>query len=756
VTTRDTGPGAPHTRDHPQAEGQAPSAVSDAHPPPPSPRPRARDASTLSSLLTWITRRRWTIAGSAFAAVAVVLLLHLLFPPDLTRFQDRSTVVLDRDGRILRAFLATDGIWRLSATPDDVDPLYLEILKIYEDRRFDEHWGVDPLAAARAFWQLLSEGRVVSGASTLTMQTARLLEPGPRGVPAKLRQVVRALQLEATESKDKILTYYLTLAPFGGNLEGVRAASIAYFGKEPVELTLAQAALLVALPQSPERLRPDRFPEAARAGRRKVLERLLDAGFIDQKRFEEALEEPIPTARRNFPFHAPRLARSLADRLEAVNARGGAVGTYIDPRLQYGIEGLVGREIESEAFEDGASIAVVVVENRTRELRAYLGGADFWAEEGQVDVARSYRSPGSALKPFIYGLGFDDLVIHPQTLIEDRPTSFGDYAPRNFSGGFAGTVTVREALQRSLNVPAVAVLDQVDPGRFAATLNQAGARLALPDTVERPSLPIALGGVGITLFDLTELYVGLANGGRMEPIRVATSDPEEDPTRLMGEVAAWYVTDILQDAPLPDGWGQARNLIRGRNIAFKTGTSYGYRDAWAVGYSRAYTVGVWVGRPDGSPRPGRFGRNDAAPLMLRVFGLLPDEAPGPWEKPANVIDAADRDDLPPAMRRFAVEPRLTPAEDLNPPPQIAYPPAGAIVEPPPPPLDPEEPAGLALKVNGGSPPFRWIVNGQLLPPTPLLEQTYWEPDGEGFAKITVVDSEGRSQTVVVRIRRTRG
>lgn len=457
--------------------------------------------------------------------------LDALFPPDLTRARQASVVIVDREHEILRAFQSKDGAWRLPTSVEDVDPRYLVLLRMTEDRRFDSHWGVDPLAALRAVRQWASTGRIVSGASTLTMQAARLLEPRPRGLGAKLHQMARALQIEERLGKDEILAIYLTLAPFGGNLEGVRAASLAYFGKEPRRLTLGEATLLVALPQSPERLRPDRHPEAARAAREKVLRRLAVAAVISEAQMQEAMSEPLPATRLAFPVHAPHLAQHLVRKA----APGAVVATEIDGTLQRGIEALARRE--AGRFDDGADLAILVVENRDRSVRAYVGGADFFGPHGQIDLARAARSPGSALKPFIYGLAFEDRIVHPASLIEDAPTRFGDYAPRNFDRQFQGVVSVRDALRESLNIPAVALLDRVGPARFVGDLRAAGARVSFARLAGNPSLPVALGGLGISLADLTLLYTALADYGEAAPLKL-TRESGDRPVRLMGPAAA--------------------------------------------------------------------------------------------------------------------------------------------------------------------------------------------------------------------------
>jgi len=686
-----------------------------------------------------MTMRRVLAIAAVAAALAAGALVwaDALLPPDFSRYQHRSAVVTDRDHAMLRAFTTADGEWRLAATPADVDPRYLVLLRGYEDRRFESHFGVDPLALARAATQWIMHGHIVSGGSTLTMQAARLLAPRPRGVATKLIQIVRALQLETRYGKDDILAIYLTLAPFGGNLEGVRAAGLAYFGKEPARLTLGEAALLVALPQAPERLRPDRHPEAARAARSKVLARLRDDAIVTAQEAEEADSEPVPDRRLAFPFAAPHLAAHLA-----AASGGGEIATFIDGRLQREIEGMA--RGEARWFGDGANIAALVVENATGRVRAYLGGVDFFERRaGQVDLARSPRSPGSALKPFIYGMAFDDGFVHPASLIDDAPTRFGDYAPKDFDRDYRGTVTVRTALVESLNVPAVAVLERVGPMRFVADLRQAGARLSTRRLAGAPSLPVALGGVGIDLADLTMLYAGLAGGGTVALLGFAPG-PAAPKHRLMSETAAWYVADILAGSARPDGWADGIGLGRNRAIGFKTGTSYGFRDAWAVGFSSAYTVGVWVGRADGSPRPGHYGRNTATPVMLKIFDLLPAEPPLRRAPPADTLIADDSASLPPALRHFVRQQDERPSMGVT-PPRILFPADGTQIEATP------AGSGIVLKAQGGRGPLFWIVNGQPLGTAGLGADLFWKPQGDGFARIAVIDRDGRRAAIGVRV-----
>ena len=689
-------------------------------------------------------------AGLVLLRLACVLFVaDRVLPPDMARAHALSPEVTASDGKLLRAFLSKDGAWRIATTAGQVGPRYLAMLKAYEDRRFDAHPGVDALALGRAAAQWARAGRIVSGGSTLTMQVARLLEPelmtGRRGLSVKALQMIRAVQLERRYSKDEILSLYLTLAPMGGNLEGVRAAALSYFGKEPASLTLAQSALLVALPQSPVRQRPDRHAVAATKGRDHVLDRMVAAGLVTKEDAEIAKKEGVPFARQPMPLIAPHLTQRLV-----LAHKQPRITTTIHADIQQAAERMARQE--RGYFDDGADLAMVVVENRTRNVIAYVGGTQYWGRAGQVDLAARSRSPGSALKPFIYGLAFDGLALHPMTRMRDIPTQFGDYAPQDFDGTFLGAVTARDALQMSLNIPAVAVLERVGPLAFTMTLQNAGAHIAFPAGGAAPSLPVALGGLGISVADIAMLYAGIAEGGQARILRIVQDAPNGASHRLFGPAAAWYLRDVLKDVALPDGWAMGQGLLRARTIGFKTGTSYGYRDAWAVGFSNDYTVAVWVGRADGTPRPDRIGRDAAAPIFLKMFGLLPPDmrpAPAP---PAGVLAARSTEELPPALRDFRSEAKAELASASSPPPAIAFPPHGAVV--PLPAVNAKEPA-ITLKADGGKAPLTWLVNGALVGSFDRFAAVTYVPPGEGVARVTVVDADGRSDTSEIRFKKLR-
>jgi penicillin-binding protein 1C len=658
--------------------------------------------------------------------------VHSLGPAPLGESIEFSTVVVDRNGQLLRPYATVDGRWRLPAATKDVDPRYLELLIAYEDKRFYSHHGVDPLAVARAAFQLVAHGRIVSGGSTITMQVARLLEPRTdRTFTAKLRQAVRAIELERTLSKHDILTLYLSLAPYGGNLEGVRAASHAYFGKEPKRLSLGEAALLVAIPQSPEARRPDRSSNVARRARDRVLDRVAQADRVPADEIVLAKAEAVHAGRRPMPMFAPH----AADQAIGTSQGRKVVALTIDANIQKPLEELA-RE-RARALGPDMSVAIVAVDNATGEVLARVAGADYFDERraGQVDMTQALRSPGSTLKPFIYGLAFEDGLVHPETLIEDRPIRYGSYAPENFDLTFQGTVSVRKALQLSLNVPAVALLNATHASRLTARLADAGGHLIFPKG-EAPGLAMGLGGVGATLTDLTLLYAGLARGGNT----VALTERRDalEPTqsrRLLDPVAAWYVGNVLIGTPPPE------NAVGGR-IAFKTGTSYGYRDAWSVGFDGKRTIGVWVGRPDGAPVPGLVGRATAAPILFDAFARLPGLPAALPKAPKGAIFAANNR-LPLPLQRF--RPGMLAGEASDTVPRIMFPPNGARLE-----LG-QAGTEMALKISGGMKPLTLLVNGVPRPVETSRRTLFFTPDGPGFARLTVMDARGVADSVVVRI-----
>jgi penicillin-binding protein 1C len=545
------------------------------------------------------------------------LLLDRLFPLRLPDPSSGSTVVLARDGTPLRAFADDNSIWRYPVTPEQVSPLYLDALLNYEDRWFWKHPGVNPVALARAFGQMLWYRRPVSGGSTLTMQVARIIDPHSRTLHGKLKQIFRALQLEAHLSKREILTLYLNYAPFGGSIQGVQAASYAYLGKPADRLSRAEAALLAVLPQSPSRLRPDREAAAAQTARDKVLARLRDLHVWSAADVADAKIEGV-AARTLAP---PLKAALLAERLREARPDQRSIRTTIDAELQSAMEARVRSYLAR--LPDRTSAALLLVDNATSDTLAYVGSGAFGDEArlGHVDMVRALRSPGSTLKPFLYALALDDGLIDSESLLVDAPQSFGSYRPANFNESFNGPIGAAQALRLSLNVPAVDLLDRVGPARFMARLANGGVDLQLPRGAD-PNLSIILGGAGARLEDLVGAYTALNRGGVAARARLTRDDALTE-RRLMSDGAAWIIRAILEANPRPGYASDTFDTSGKPRVAWKTGTSYGYRDAWAIGATRRYTLGVWIGRPDGTPMPGQYGAITALPLLFQAVDSLP-------------------------------------------------------------------------------------------------------------------------------------
>ena len=640
-----------------------------------------------------------------------------------------SVEVLDRNDALLRAYTVADGRWRLGVEVSQVDPGFVAALLAYEDKRFYDHSGVDLQALLRAVAQAAWNGRVISGGSTLTMQVARLLEEGSTGkVDGKLRQMRVALALERRLSKDQILQLYLNLAPYGGNLEGIRAATLSYFGKDPKRLTPAEVALLVAIPQSPESRRPDRSVERATNARDRVLARALRDGLIDDDQMQTARSEVVPASRRPFPALAPH----MSDRALAEDPGALVHHLTLDKGLQTALETLAADVVAGQG--ERLQVAIVVADHLRGEVLASVGSAAFQADAraGFVDMTRAVRSPGSTLKPLIYGLAFDEGLAHPETMIEDRPTDFGGYQPQNFDKHFRGTIRLREALQQSLNIPVVALTEALGPAKLLAALDKARVKYDLPGG--KPGLAIALGGIGVTLEDMVQLYASIARGGVVLPLTHQMQGDRAEGQRVLSASSAWQVGDILAGLAPPPGAPANR-------LAYKTGTSYGHRDAWAIGFDGRHVIGVWMGRPDGTPVPGAFGADLAAPVLFQAFSRLkPTLAPQPAAPPATLL--VSNAQLPQPLQHFRS--RSAAFEADKDAPAVAFPPDGSEVE-----LLPE---GLLVRVRGGTAPFTWLANGVPVAVSFAGRETILNSLGLGFVTLSVIDAAGRSARTKVRLR----
>jgi len=662
------------------------------------------------------------------AVQAGLAVVDLALPPDMGRAHRSSPVTLDRNGAWLRALPVENGRWRIRADLKRTDKSFQKRLIAIEDARFWIHPGVDPIAVIRAAGSALVRGRVTSGASTLTMQTARLLEPRPRNLGSKLIEMARAMQLEARLSKRQILALYLTLAPYGGNLEGVRSASLSYFGHEPESLTPGEQSLLIALPQAPEGRRPDRFPDSARRARASVLGLMIRKGLIAEPAALEAETEPLPR-RSAFPAGAWHIAGELARGAPTAEA---TVHSTLDAGLQSRLEPLAASYARSQGPE--ATAAILLVEIEGRAVRALVGSGGLERPGGWIDMTTALRSPGSALKPFIYAMAFDDGTAAPDTRIQDVATRFADYQPENFDRVFRGEVTAAEALAHSLNVPAVAMMEKIGPRSFLGRLESAGVKLVQPRSARPESgLAIALGGEGITLRDMAVLYCALGDEGLAKPLAFTRQEVDRNAgggRRLVGAKAAAQVLDILKDAPGPRGRIPSALTRGGPGMAFKTGTSYGFRDAVAAGVAGGYVIIVWTGRADGGARGGLTGREAALPLLFDVADLV-----------------AARPSAPPPIRPKGAPTALQRLEKINAGPRLIFPPDRASVQ-----VDGFGPRSRGLVLAAGGENLSWYVDGQSIAVEPVSGRPVWRPAAAGFYVVTVVDGAGQEARARVRIK----
>ena len=573
------------------------------------------------------------------AGLICILLLLLAYAFCLPRqlFQvPYSTVVTDRHGELLGARIAPDGQWRFPPC-DTVPRKFVRCLLTFEDRHFYYHPGVNPLSMARAAWQNIRQGRIVSGGSTLTMQTIRISRNRPRTFAEKVVEMILATRLELRYSKDEILALYASHAPFGGNVVGLDAAAWRYFAHPASELSWAEAATLAVLPNAPSAIHPGKGREALLRKRNRVLHLLWEQGDITSSDYALALDEPLPDA----PLPLPRIAPHLVDRL-ASGHPGQSIVSTLDKSLQLRLEALAERHSQEFARSDIRNLAILVIDLRENQVAAYCGNTGFGqsAEGSQVDIIRAPRSTGSILKPFLYYAALEEGLILPHTLLPDVPVNINGFAPQNFSRQFEGAVPASEALARSLNIPAVHLLQQYGVPKFHELLRQAGLT-----TLHRPpshyGLSLILGGAEATLWDVTSLYAKMGRsllGLPQTTPHLLASETAEGDGNFFHPGGTWQVFNALTEVNRPEeiDWKSIPSM---RPVAWKTGTSYGFRDAWAVGVTPRYAVGVWVGNASGEGKPGLVGARTAGPVLFDVLGLLP-AAPTWFERPDGVfVDA---------------------------------------------------------------------------------------------------------------------
>lgn len=600
---------------------------------------------TLHTRLTFLRRlRRWFRWQHLVVAAASLflwfLLLNWAFPLPATK--DWSQVVLAQDGTLVTAYLTPDEKWRMRTHFDEVPEDLVTALIEKEDQYYWVHPGVNPFAMARAAGANLLAGKRTSGASTITMQLARMMEPKPRTFGNKLIEMFRAFQLEWQYSKTEILEMYLSYLPFGGNVEGVKAASYLYFDRPPQNLSLGQSTLLTVIPNRPNSLRPDRHPEQALAARDKWLRRFMENDIFPKSDIATALSEPLRSKRYAIPNQAPQFAHRFS-RDPATNF----LRTTLHPEVQQHSQTLLQRHVQGLRNKGLTNGAILVVDNQTMEVLAYCASADFEdkAAHGEVDAIRALRSPGSTLKPLIFAQAFDDGILHPHSMVLDIPTDYQGFNPVNYDRSFRGQVRVDEALQQSLNLPAVRTLNEIGLHDFILKLRRAGFK-GVADQAAGLGLSLALGGCGVRLEELVTLYAAFAHGGQLQPIRYLENTPlDRRPELVCSPEAAWMVTEILSGLKRPDlpqHYAEKADLPK---IAWKTGTSFGRRDAWAIGYNPRYTIGVWLGNMNGSQVMQMSGASASVPLLFDLFNeisLLPSQvnvpAPAWFSQPETVVE----------------------------------------------------------------------------------------------------------------------
>jgi penicillin-binding protein 1C len=558
---------------------------------------------------------------------ALFMGLDLLFP--LPAAKPYSPQVLASDGSLLRAYLSPDDKWRMEVALDEVPAELPAAMVAKEDRWFWYHPGVNPLAVGRALWANLRTGERTSGASTITMQVARMLEPKRRTWLGKVQEVFRAFQLEWHHSKTEILEMYMNYLPYGGNVEGVKAASYLYFERPPAQLSLAQCMLLTVIPNRPNSLRPDVAGTAALQARNKWLRRFAADEVFPADQLSDALAEGIPVERHELAYTAPQFCQTARHGRAATR-----VYTTLDPRMQRLSQDLLRNHVARNKGEGISNGAVLVVDNRTMAVMAYCGSADFGdkAAHGEVDGVQAIRSPGSTLKPFIYAMAFDQGLLTPRMKVLDIPTEFSDFSPVNYDRNFRGEVDAAEALRYSLNLPAVRLLNQVGLRRFVRELRRAGFK-SIDRHHRELGLSLALGGCGATLEELVRAYAALANGGVLRALRTdARSAPASDGLRVCSPEAAYMISDILSGIQRPDIPSTFLSHSKLPKVAWKTGTSFGRRDAWCIGYNPRYTIGVWMGNMNGKPVLEMSGTKTAVPLLLELFNVIDYDAGKEWLK----------------------------------------------------------------------------------------------------------------------------
>lgn len=560
---------------------------------------------------------------SAVITVLLLFTLNYLFPlPDKVEY---STIITGKRGEVLHAFLTKDEKWRMKTSLAEISPLLRTIIIEKEDKLFYYHKGINPFAMARAALKNIFRIKRTSGASTITMQVARALEPKPRNYINKLIEIFRACQLEMKYNKDEILQLYCNLLPYGGNIEGVKSASLLYFEKDPDHLSLAEITALCIIPNRPSSLMPGRHNDRIMTERNKWLKRFADNKVFTSKQIADALTEPFNATRNT----VPKLIPHLAYRLKQTGAP--VVHSTIDIQTQTGTEKIVkdySRRLQSKNIRNAS---VVIIDNATHNVITYIGSADFTdtTDAGQVDGAAATRQPGSTLKPLLYGMCIDEGLLTPKSVITDVNISYDGYTPENYDKKFNGYVTMEYALDHSLNIPAVKSLRQLGTDKFISALAACNFRQIKKDQ-KKLGLSMILGGCGTSLIELTGLFSSFANNGVYTQPSLIVDSSYKRRFQLLSPAAAFMINETLSKITRPDfplNWQSTEHMPK---IAWKTGTSYGRRDAWSIGYNKRFTVGVWLGNFSGAGVPELSGAEIATPLLFKIFNTIDYDSDHEW------------------------------------------------------------------------------------------------------------------------------
>jgi penicillin-binding protein 1C len=556
------------------------------------------------------------------AMLIVAIALNFIFPlPDKI---DYSTTVYAADGTLLNAYLSNDDKWRIASEKNEISKVLQEALMAKEDKYFRYHFGVNPVAIVKSAFGNVFHLKRLSGASTITMQVARMLEHRPRTIWSKLAEVFRAEQLEWKYSKDEILQLYFNLVPYGGNIEGIKSASLIYFQKPPQQLSLAEAVTLCIIPNRPNAHIRYGIPFLIKE-RNRWLRKFKQENTFSTKALEEAMMEPLQLKRHELPKFSPHLAYRLK------KSGSTTIKTNIQFNQQLKIEQLTRNYVGTLKTLNIKNAAVLVIDNRNMKVVAYVGSADYYdkTDGGQVDGIRAIREPGSTLKPLLYGLSFDKGLITPKTVLKDIPININGFSPENFDKLFHGYVTAEFALSNSLNIPAVSLLNKFGKDDFANTLSGLHFK-KIKQNSAKLGLSLILGGCGVSLEELTLLYASFANNGLYRNACFTSTAKDSLTQKVISPSANFMVTEILSNLARPDlpaNWEQTSHLPK---IAWKTGTSYARKDAWSIGYNKHYTVGVWVGNFSGEGAPALSGANIATPLLFNIFNTIDYNSPNAW------------------------------------------------------------------------------------------------------------------------------